>query len=197
MSRNTKLIFIVLTVFLLSMAASGCCHLKNDCEKPSLDLSEELAVTATVEAIDYDTRHVTLKGPKGNSMTFYVDEEAYNFKEVEVGDLLDIQYHASIAINLEKGSGQDPTLVSGGAMTRAPEGQKPEGKVYNVISVRAIVEDIDYENRTVDLKGPRGNVFTVEVDESVENFKNIKKGDEVSAKYTEAVAITVRPADKK
>ena len=87
-------------------------------------------------------------------------------------------------------------LFVGGASTRASEGQKPEGVASNVINVRARVEDIDYENRTVDLKGPRGNVITVEVDESVQNFKNIKKGDEVSAKYTEAVAISVRPADQ-
>lgn len=161
-----------------------------------MDLSEELSFTATVEAIDYDTRHVTLKGPQGKTTTFYVVEEAYNFKEVEIGDLVNIAYKASIAINLEKGSGQDPSFIVGGASTRASEGQKPEGVAYNVINVRARVEDIDYENRTVDLKGPRGNVITVEVDESVQNFKNIKKGDEVSAKYTEAVAISVRPADQ-
>lgn len=197
MTRNVKLIYIVLSVFVLSMAVTGCCHLKNECKKPSMDVSEELSFTATVEAIDYDTRHVTLKGPQGDTMSFYVDEAAYNFKEVEVGDLVDITYRASIAINLDKGSGQDPSVVVGGAATRAPEGRKPEGAAYNVIELRAIVEDIDYENRTVDLKGPRGNIVTVEVDEDVKNFKNIKKGDEVSARYTEAVAISVRPADKK
>ena len=197
MSRNVKPIFIFLSILLFGMAVSACCHLKNDCSKPAMDLSEELALTATVEAIDYDTRHVTLKGPNGNLVTLYVDEDAYNFKEVEVGDLVDIHYHASVAINLEKGSGQTPSVLTGEASTRAPEGQKPQGAVYNVITVRAIVEGIDYENRTVDLKGPRGNVVTVEVDERVKNFKNIKKGDEVTAQYTEAVAIAVRPADKK
>ncbi len=196
MTRNVKLIIIVLSVFVLNITVVGCSHFKKDSEKPSMDLSEELSFTATVEAIDYDTRHVTLKGLQGNTTTFYVVEEAYNFKEVEIGDLVNIAYKASIAINLEKGSGQDPSFIVGGASTRASEGQKPEGVAYNVINVRARVEDIDYENRTVDLKGPRGNVITVEVDESVQNFKNIKKGDEVSAKYTEAVAISVRPADQ-
>ncbi len=197
MTRSTKLTFIVLTVFLLSIMVAGCKHCCKEKEKPSVNLSEELSVTATVEAIDYDTRHVTLKGPQGNTMTFYVDEEAYNFKEVEVGDLVDIAYKASMAINLEKGSGQDPSFIVNGASARAPEGQKPEGVAYNVIDVRAVVENIDYENRTVDLRGPRGNVITVEVDDRVQNIKNIKKGDEVSAKYTEAVALSVRPAEKK
>jgi len=88
----------------------GCSHFKKDSEKPSMDLSEELSFTATVEAIDYDTRHVTLKGPQGKTTTFYVVEEAYNFKEVEIGNLVNIAYKASIAINLEKGSGQDPSF---------------------------------------------------------------------------------------
>ncbi len=67
MNRNTKLIYIVLAVFVLSMFVSGCNHCCKNGEKPSMDLSEELSFTATVEAIDYDTRHLTLKGPEGNS----------------------------------------------------------------------------------------------------------------------------------
>jgi hypothetical protein len=181
MNRNVKLIIIILALFVLSATVSGCSHCCKDKAKPSMDMSESISVVATVEAIDYETRHVTLKGPQGNSTTLYVDEEAYNFKEVEVGDLVDIQYHASIAVNLEKGSGKNPLAVVGSTTTRAPEGQKPEGAAYNVIDVRAVVEDIDYEDRTVDLRGPRGNVITVDVDNNVENFKNIKKGDEVTA----------------
>ncbi len=34
----------------------------------------------------------------------------------------------------------------------------------------------------------------VEVDDCVENFDNIKKGDEVFVCYTEAIAVSVRPA---
>ncbi len=196
MSRHSKLVFIVLSVFMLGIIVAGCSHFKKDQEKPSIDLAEELSFTATVEAIDYDTRHVTLKGPQGKTMTFYVNEEAYNFKEVEAGDLVDITYYAAIAINLENAA-KDPSFSAGAASARAPEGQKPEGVAYNVMDVRAVVVDIDYENRTVDLRGPRNNVITVEVDEKVKNFKNIKKGDEVVAKYTEAVAVSVRPADKK
>lgn len=196
MNRNTKLFTIVLALFVLSAAVSGCSHCCKDKTKPSMDMSEAISVVATVEAIDYDTRHVTLKGPQGNSTTLYVDEEAYNFKEVEVGDNVEISYLASLAINLEKGSGKNPSVVVGNANTRAPEGQKPVGAAVNTIEIIAVVENIDYKNRTIDLKGPRGNVITVDVDEDVENFKNIKKGDEVTATYTEAVAISVRPADE-
>lgn len=45
-----------------------------------------------------------------------------------------------------------PSHVKQKGVIRAPEGQKPEGVMYDVMDVRAVVEDIDYENRTVDLK---------------------------------------------
>ena len=175
MNRNIKLITIILALFVLSATVSGCSHCCKDKAKPSMDLSEAISVVATVESIDYDSRHITLKGPQGNSTTLYVDEEAYNFKEVEVGDTVEISYLASLAINLEKGSGKEASVAVGAANTRAPEGQKPEGAAYNVIDVLAVLEDIDDEDRTVDLRGPRGNVITVGVDNNVENFKNIKK----------------------
>jgi len=53
---------------------------------------------------------------------------------------------------------------------------------------------IDYAARTVDLLGPNGNTISIKVDERIENFKNIKTGDEVLARYTEAMAISVHPS---
>ena len=37
-----------------------------------------------------------------------------------------------------------------------------------------------------------GNTVTLKVDKSAKNFKNVKKGDQVVARYTEAVAISVQ-----
>ncbi len=64
-----------------------------------------------------------------------------------------------------------------------------------MIDVTAKVEKIDNENRMLDLRGPGGNIIQVEADENVKNFENIKPGDNVAAKYIEAMAISVRPAD--
>ena len=47
------------------------------------------------------------------------------------------------------------------------------------------------------MKGPEGNVRDFIVDKSVKKFNNIKKGDDVFVRFTEAVAITVdAPAQK-
>ena len=62
----------------------------------------------------------------------------------------------------------------------------------DAVSITATVEAIDYDKRTVDLKGPRGNVVTLKVGPDVKNFKQVKTGDKVTAKYYEATAIYVR-----
>jgi len=58
--------------------------------------------------------------------------------------------------------------------------QKPETKPgvvrVETATITATVEAIDYDKRTVDLKGPRGNVVTLKVGPEAKNFKQIKPG---------------------
>jgi hypothetical protein len=58
----------------------------------------------------------------------------------------------------------------------------------------ARVEDIDYKTRTVTLRGPQQKTATVKVDKSVKRFNEVKKGDEIVIRHTEALAIDVKPA---
>jgi Cu/Ag efflux protein CusF len=46
------------------------------------------------------------------------------------------------------------------------------------------------------LKGPKGNTLDLLVQDP-DQFANIKKGDQVEAVYTEALAISVEPAVRK
>lgn len=48
----------------------------------------------------------------------------------------------------------------------------------------------------ITLKGPKGNTVDMVV-EDPKQFADIKKGDQVQAVYTEALAISVEPAAKK
>lgn len=50
--------------------------------------------------------------------------------------------------------------------------------------------------KTISLKGPRGNVVKLDV-QNPDQFKVVKVGDEVLVTYTEAVAVSVEPAGKK
>jgi hypothetical protein len=66
---------------------------------------------------------------------------------------------------------------------------KPGIMLGDAVVITAKVEAIDQKDRAVALRGPEGNVFVVEVDDAVKNFKQIKVGDQVRVEYYEAVAV--------
>jgi Cu/Ag efflux protein CusF len=63
--------------------------------------------------------------------------------------------------------------------------------VKDKVTIKATIEAIDSTNRLVTLKGPKGNVVTLPVDEEVVRFDQMKVGDTVTAEYFESVAYEI------
>ncbi|HEY0730336.1 MAG TPA: hypothetical protein VGD38_19780 [Pyrinomonadaceae bacterium] len=64
------------------------------------------------------------------------------------------------------------------------------------VTMKASVEAIDKTARTLTLKGPRGNLVTLQAGEGFKRFDQLKVGDVVTATYTLAVAARIRkPGD--
>ena len=61
-------------------------------------------------------------------------------------------------------------------------------------TIKATVEDIDPSTRTVTLRGEGGKTVTVQCGDEVRNFDQIKKGDQVTAKYYQSIALGLRKA---
>lgn len=59
-------------------------------------------VTARVEAVNYHNSTMTVKGPKGGTVTLDVDPEDQNFNHVKVGNELVVQHTVAIAITVQK-----------------------------------------------------------------------------------------------
>ncbi len=73
---------------------------------------------------------------------------------------------------------------------------RPELKASEVVTATATVQDVDQAKRTVTLKGEDGKTVTAKVGKNVQNFDQIKKGDQVKAAYYESAAISIRkPGD--
>jgi hypothetical protein len=68
------------------------------------------------------------------------------------------------------------------------------GKVAIADTVRAAatVEAIDKANRLVTLKGAEGNSFVVQAGPEVKNFDQIKVGDQVVVRYSEALVLQLK-----
>jgi hypothetical protein len=64
-------------------------------------------------------------------------------------------------------------------------------------SIVATVIEIDAGKRLLTLEGPKGGVVTLKVPADMTAFDSLKKGDKISAVYSEAVAVTVKTPPKK
>jgi Cu/Ag efflux protein CusF len=83
---------------------------------------------------------------------------------------------------------QKPSVSGESAVTTSPG----KGAAARVVTITASVEAVDPAERTVTLKGPRGNVMTLPVSEKAKNFDKIKVGDMVAVRYLEALSLELK-----
>ena len=147
-------------------------------------------MNAVVEAINMETREVTLRGPQGNAVSMVVGEEARNLDQVEVGDIVSAEYVRSLSIEVLPGDGTEPGAGGLTAAARAEKGEMPAGVVMDTQVVTATVEAIDMEANTFKLKFPDGAVeqFTAR---DPKNLALAEVGDLVVITTTEALALRV------
>ena len=184
------LIFAIIVVMLSSCTAAQD---KNASERPGVVVVDAASITATVEAIDYDKRIIALKGPRGNVLVTRVGPEVKNFKQIKIGDNVTATYYDATAIYVRKPHEQ-PFAEETKAVQLAAPGERPGAIVIDTAEMTARVEDIDYKNRTVTLRGPQQKTATFKVGKEVKRFDEVKKGDEIVVRHTEALAINVEPA---
>lgn len=190
---------VVAMVFALSFAAVAMGAEKKvakEGEKPAIEESTLVTVTATVEAIDQKTRMVTLKGPQGNSVTFKAGEQVKNLSQVKVGDSVLAKYYESVAVEVKKPGEAKPGVTKQEAVTRAKPGETPKGLAVSQVTVTTTIAAIDKKKPTVTLKGADGKTTTVKV-RNPKNLENVKVGDQVVITYTEALALSLEKAPKK
>jgi hypothetical protein len=166
-------------------------------ERPSFSASQSMTVSAAVEAIDHESRVVTVRKPDGEEITFTASEEARNLNQVEVGDVLIAEYVESVSIDvMANDGGLEADSAEVAAMARAAEGEMPGFAAMDTSVVIATVEEINVEMNTFKLKGPDGTVSEY-VAQNPDNLNRAVVGDLVVITVTEAIAIAVerQPVD--
>lgn len=198
MKRAVSVLMATFMVFVLvsSGLAAEKKAAKKPAEKPAGVMVDVVTVEATIDAVDAAKRTVAFKMPNGTTRTVKVGPEVKNFDQIKAGDKVTARFLESVAVVVAK-KGEKPAASEVKTVEVAPKGEKPGVVIVDALDITAVVEKIDYKKRSISLKGPEGNVREFIVDKSVKNFKNIKKGDDVFLRFTEAVAITVdKPAKK-
>jgi len=160
-------------------------------------IASTVEATATVSAVDKATRTITLKGPE-RTFDVVAGDEVRNFDQIKIGDRVTARYAEALSLELKKTNA--PLDAKGtAAVTRAAPGARPAAAAGREITFLADVVNVDPAKSIISLKGPSGNVVDLKV-QNPDHFKVVKKGDQVEAVYTQAIAVAVTPAkgaDKK
>jgi hypothetical protein len=152
-------------------------------------------ISAQVVGIDKTTRTVTLKGPRGNVVDVVAGDEVRNFDQIRLGDRVFVRYFEALTLELMKTKAGVRESAEREGAARAQPGERPAVAGARQVTVLADVIGVDAKKKTITLRGPKGNVVALDV-QNPEQFKVVKKGDQVEATYTEALAVSVEPAPK-
>ena len=152
-------------------------------------------ISAKVVGIDKATRTVTLKGAKGETIDVVAGEEVKNFDQIKLGDFVVARYAQALSLELKKTRRDASGVTVREEAAKAQPGERPAVAGARQVTALADVVVVDPKKSTITLRGPRGNIVTLDV-QNPDQFKVVKQGDQVEVTYTEAVALSVEPAPK-
>jgi len=195
-NRRTTLVKIKVTLIaaalMLSVSAVSAGQAAGS-DKPSISASQVVQMTALVEAIDYASREVVLRGPEGKLRTITASPDEQNLDQVKPGDQVNVEIIQNISVQVVANDGTGPGRGSLSAVGRAEKGEEPGMVAMDTQLVSAVVENINIEANTFKLRWPDGSILEYEARDP-ENLKKADVGDLVVISYTEAIAVSVESA---
>jgi hypothetical protein len=160
---------------------------------PGREIVKTIAVT--VEAVNLETRELTLKGKVGNIFTVTADPKIKRLDEVHVGDEIVLDYSVSMAAEIRTPTAEElanPYVVEEDT-TKTKAGQAPGVEGYKIIQAVVTIEALDRETLTVTIKGPKGRTKEVQVKDPTVLDK-LHVGDTALVVYSESFALRLEKA---
>lgn len=158
--------------------------------------AEGVQLQGKIKSIDKKKRSVVVVGAEGKEIVMQLGEEARNFDQIRVGDLVTLTYVQALVLELRKTDQRvAPQRTDSEQAVRSKKGEKPGGAIEHTVHVIADVVAVNTKAKTVTLRGPQRTVELAVNDP--EQLKEIKVGNQVEAVYTEAIALEVTAAKKK
>jgi hypothetical protein len=147
-----------------------------------------------VTAIDKSSRTVTVKTDAGETRSFQVPTEVKSFDKLKKGDKIDVDYTEAIAVSMMP-PGTKPSASEKSAMMKTGKGAGAAGRQ---MTISGEITNVDTANNTVTLKGPKGQVETIDVQDPENQAKlpSLKPGQVMQFTYTEAMAVSITPSGK-
>lgn len=158
---------------------------------PRVVVAETKSIEVRLDAVDVKTRRMMVTGPQGKTLTLKVGPDVKDLDHVKPGDQVVVRYFEPLALFVRKGN-EPRAAAEGAAVQVAPKSKRPVAVPVDTVEFKGTVEAIEYAKPRLTLKGPEGKTRTIKVDPSVKRFNEVKKGDQIVVRYTEATAFSVR-----
>ncbi|HHQ4552318.1 hypothetical protein AO724_18405 [Aeromonas allosaccharophila] len=152
-------------------------------------LAQELTASATVTAIDLETRQVSLKNAEGETFDIVAGEQVANLPNVKVGDKVMLKYLQILDVELLKGTAGVRKRIVEVDGERAGADEKPGGGVGMKVTIYADVIGLDKQQQTVTVRGV-DETLTIKIN-NPEQFNLIAEGDQLKAVQTKAIGIGI------
>ena len=121
-------------------------------------------LTARIEAIDYASRVVAIKGPLGRTVALKVDDRVRNLGKVKAGDEIVLKYAEALSVALSAaGAGRSGTVTSRCPDDRAGRRQAGRRRCAQQTKIVARIEQVDAARQVVLLEGPNARYAEVKV----------------------------------
>jgi hypothetical protein len=154
----------------------------------STTVVETFKATATVTAIDANTRKLTLTFSDGSRKTVKCGPEVRNFNQIHINDRVNLLVTEEVAVFLDKNA--KPGTTGSGVVALAPLGARPGVVMADTVQSTVRITAIDTATRKVTFVTRTGRSETVKASSHIDLTK-VKVGDSVTIRQTEAVAISV------
>jgi len=148
-----------------------------------------VTIRAWIDASDTTNRTVTLKGPRGGTVTLDV-KDPRKLDEMAVGDPVVAAYMEALALQVKRVPRATPGVSVQEARAISKPGETPSAILGREVVVTAAITAVDRKAQTVTIKGPRGNTETIKVKDPA-NLQGVEAGDLAELTYTQALAITL------
>jgi Cu/Ag efflux protein CusF len=166
-------------------------------DKQPFERTQTAEVTASVESVNPATRALVLKGREGVRVAMVAGPEVRNLEQIKSGDQVVAVYHQALAAQVKPPGTRTAAPTFAEKVERAKPGEKPNGAAGMSVAATVQIESVDKSFNTVTFKRSDGIVRTAAVEEpdAQQFIRTLKAGDAVEIVYTEALAVSVVPAN--
>lgn len=147
---------------------------------------DKVQASATIQAIDADTREITFLTQDGRTEIFTAGPAVENFDQLAVGDQVNVTYTEAVAVYLSEAA--EPGVELGAGVIRADG--VPGGVLAGQGQITAKVLELDKAIRQAKLELPGGEIRPIKVRDGID-LSQVEAGDTVTVAIAKSLAINV------